>query len=283
MYFGAHLSTSGGIDKAAERAIDIGADAIQVFTQSPRMWRPYAHKEPNVERFRELVAEHEIKATLAHAIYLINVASDNPEIYEKSKSALVGTMETAELLGLDAVVFHPGSHKTAGLASCIDRLAKAVHETLEKSERTWLLFENSAGQGGTIGRTTEELAQLFECVGEHPRLGICIDTCHWFVSGVDITDRSVLDTHLEEIDDAIGLDRLKALHINDARDPLGSNRDRHANMGAGEIGEGLGTFLAHPKLQGLPAYLEVPGEGDGPTREELDKVRAIRDRALATV
>ena len=275
MYFGAHVSSSGGIDKAVERAVELGADGLQVFTQSPRMWRPVNHKPANVERFRELRIEHDIKAAVAHAIYLINIASDNPDIWEKSVTALENTMQASELLGLEAVIFHPGSHKAAGLDTCLERMVEGMQRALAHSENTWLLMENSAGQGGTIGRDTDELFRVFELVGDHPRVGVCLDTCHWFVSGIDITNQAVLDHELDELDSAIGLDRLRCLHINDSKTPLGSNRDRHANIGEGEIGDGLATFVQHPRLQGLPAMLEVPGDGDGPTADQLAKIRAL--------
>lgn len=280
MFFGAHVSASGGIDKAMERAVERGADAVQVFTQSPRMWRPVNHKPANVDRWHTLREEHDIQGAVAHAIYLINIASDDPDLHEKSTTALENTMIAGELLGLDAVIFHPGSHRSAGLDSCLDRMATAMERVLARSERTWLLMENSAGQGGTIGRDVEELARVFDAVGPHPRLGVCIDSCHWFVSGVDVRDRAVLDAGLTELDDAIGLDRLRALHLNDSKTPLGSNRDRHANIAEGEIGDGLATFLAHPAFQELGVYLEVPGEGDGPTSAEIEKARALHQRGM---
>lgn len=276
MFFGAHLSTSGGIDMAVDRAVDIGAEGVQVFVSSPRMWRQTAPRPENIERFREQRDLH-LKGAVAHASYLINVASPDDELWEKSTAALEQTMEVGELLGLDAVIFHPGSHKGAesGLGGCIDRLARAIDRVLTKSESTWLLLENSAGQGGTIGRDTDELCQLVEACDRHPRLGVCLDTCHWFVSGIDVRDPAVLDRELDELDQAVGLDRLRALHINDSKAPLGSNRDRHDNIGVGLIGDGLSTFLGNPRLQGIGAYLEVPGEGKGPTSSEVDAVRRL--------
>lgn len=276
MFFGAHVSTSGGIHRAVERAVDIGAEAIQVFTQSPRMWRATPPRPEHVDRWHELRAEHSIRGAVSHAIYLINIASDDPELYERSTSALQTSMETAELLALDAVIFHPGSRKQGALDdACLDRMAAAIHSVLDRSESTWLLLENSAGQGGTIGRDLDELAAVIDRVGNHPRLGICLDTCHWYVSGVDVTNRSVLDSQLARLDDVIGLDRLRALHINDSKTPLGSNRDRHENIGDGEMSDGLATFLQHPSLQHLGAYLEVPGSGDGPDSDQISRVRSL--------
>jgi deoxyribonuclease-4 len=283
MYFGAHVSSSGGIDKAVERAVAIGADAVQVFTQSPRMWRPVNHKPEAIERFRELREEH-LQGAVAHAIYLINVASDDPELWEKGAAALANTMEVGARLGLDAVIFHPGSHKGAegGTAACADRVAKACLRALEAGagaadggDGPWLLLENTAGTGGTIGRDAEELALLVHAADDHPRLGVCLDSCHWWASGVDVRDRAALDRELATLDEAIGPERLRAIHLNDSKTALGSNRDRHDNLGDGEIGAGLATFIQHPRFAKLGAYLEVPGEGDGPRSEDIAAARTL--------
>jgi deoxyribonuclease IV len=289
MFFGAHLSSSGGIHKAVERAVAIGADAVQVFVQSPRMWRPVTHSDENIERFRELRAQH-LQGAVAHAIYLINVASDDPELWEKGAGALAHTMTVGARLGLDAVIFHPGSHKGAesGLAGCVDRIAKACLRAIEAGEREaasagtstpYLLLENTAGSGGTIGRDAGELATLVHAADDHGQLGVCLDSCHWWASGVDVSDAGVLDAALDELDDAIGLQRLRALHLNDSKTPLGSNRDRHANIGEGEVGDGLGTFLANPRLADLVAYLEVPGDGDGPRAVDIERARTLLQRS----
>lgn len=291
MFFGAHLSSSGGIDKAVERAVGIGADAVQVFVQSPRMWRPIVHKEEQVERFRELRERH-LQGAVAHAIYLINVASDDPELWERGATALDHTMVMGARLGLDAVIFHPGSHKGAetGLDGCVDLIARACLRAIEAGEAEgerlgveppYLLLENSAGQGGTIGRDVSELATIVDECDGHERLGVCLDSCHWWVSGVDVTDRGVLDACLAELDDAIGPERLRALHLNDSLAPLGSNRDRHANIGEGEIGDGLATFLGHPRFDGLGAYLEVAGDGDGTRVQDVQRSRKLRAVGLA--
>ena len=159
-------------------------------------------------------------------------------------------------------------------------MVPALERALERcSETTWLLIENTAGAGGTIGRSVEELAVLVERLGRHPRLGICLDSCHLWVSGVDVTDSAALDATLAEVEERIGFERLRALHVNDAAAALGSNRDRHANVGEGLMGEELGVFLAHPRLQGLPALLEVPGrDGHGPDAEEVRKLRELHAR-----
>ena len=282
MDIGAHVSSSGGIDKAVDRAVTIGADSMQVFTQSPRTWRPTNHDPANFDRFRERRSEAGIGGVLCHALYLCNLAAPKDDVYEKSVAAMRNTMEVACGIGADGVVFHVGSHLGSGIEQGLERMLPAMEQVLELcSDETWLLMENSAGAGGTIGRSIEELALLFERLDRHPRLGLCLDSCHLFVSGVDITDPRALDACLDEVDAAFGLDRLRALHVNDSAAPLGSNRDRHANIGEGLLGERLGVFLGNPRLQGLPAVLEVAGpDNRGPDANEIRKAKEIRERAI---
>jgi deoxyribonuclease-4 len=277
---GAHVSTSGGIHTAIDRAEALGADAVQVFTQSPRTWRPTNHDPANFERFKERRAEVGIAVVVCHALYLINLAAPDDAVYEKSRASLLNTVEVACAIEADGVVFHVGSHLGAGFEVGLERAAPALEEALDRcTDVTWILLENSAGAGGTIGRSVDELAALADRLGAHPRLGLCLDSCHLWVSGVDVTDADALDATLAEVDERIGLERLRCLHVNDAAAALGSNRDRHANVGEGELGEGLGAFLAHPKLQGLPAILEVPGkDGRGPDADEVGKLRELHAR-----
>jgi len=283
MYIGAHLSSAGGIHTAVDRAEAVGAESLQVFTQSPRTWRPTNHDPANLERFRERREEVGLHGVLCHALYLCNFAAPDDAVYEKSVTALRETMRVACAIGADGVVFHVGSHLGSGLEAGLERVLPAMEQVLELcSDDTWLLMENSAGAGGTIGRSVEELATLFERLDRHPRLGICLDSCHLYVSGVDVTDPARLDAALDEVDSAIGLDRLRALHVNDSAAPLGSNRDRHANIGEGVLGEQLGVFLGNPRLQGLPAVLETAGpENKGPDANEVRKAKEIRARAIA--
>jgi len=282
MQIGAHVSSSGGIDKAIDRAVEMGADSVQVFTQSPRTWRPTNHDPASFERFREKRAEAGVGGVLCHALYLCNLAAPDDTIYEKSVAAMRNTMEVGNGIGADGVIFHVGSHLGSGFEAGLERVLPALERVLELcSDEMWLLMENSAGAGGTIGRSVEELATIHERLGGHPRLGICLDSCHLWVSGVDVTDPAELDACLDEIDSAIGLERLRALHINDAAAPLGSNRDRHANVLEGELGEGLGVFLANPRLQELPAVLETAGpENRGPDANEIRKTKELRTRWL---
>ena len=284
MYIGAHLSSSGGIHTAIDRAEKIGAESLQVFTQSPRTWRQTNHDPATFERFRERRQEVGLAGVLCHALYLCNFAAPDDAIYEKSVEALRRTMEIACAIEADGVVLHVGSHLGAGLDKGLERVVPALEQVLElSSETTWLLLENSAGAGGTIGRSIDELATIFERLDGHPRLGVCLDSCHLYVSGVDVTDRATLDGLLDEVDSTFGLDRLRALHINDSAAPLGSNRDRHANIGEGLLGEQLGVFLGHPRLQELPAVLEVAGpDKKGPDANEVRKAKELRERAIAS-
>jgi deoxyribonuclease IV len=278
VFLGAHVSSSGGIHSAIDRAEQMDADSVQVFTQSPRTWRPTNHDPANIERFKERRADAGIEHALCHAVYLVNLASPKDDLYEKSVAALSNTVDVACAIEAEGVVFHIGSHLGAGLQAGLDRVVAALEKVLDRcSETTWLLMENSAGAGGTIGRSIEELALLYGRLDGHPRLGVCLDSCHLYVSGCDVTDQ-------DELDGAIGLDRLRALHVNDAATALGSNSDRHANIGEGLLGEKLGVFLGNPRLQGLPALLEVPGkDGKGPDADEVRKVKELHARSVAGV
>jgi deoxyribonuclease-4 len=278
---GAHVSSSGGIHTAIDRIEAIGGDAVQIFTQSPRTWRPTNHDPANFKRFKERRAEAGIGGVVCHALYLINLASLNEDLYSKSVAALKNTVDVACAIEADAVVFHVGSHQGAGFEVGLERVVPALAEALERcSETTWLCMENSAGAGETIGRSLEELAAIYEALDGHSRLGVCLDSCHLFVSGYDVTDRAELDRVVDDLDRLMGLDRLRCLHVNDSKAPLGSNRDRHDNIGDGLLGEKLGVFLAQPRFQDLPALLEVPGKkGNGPDAEQVQKLKELYARA----
>lgn len=280
MLIGAHVSSSGGIHTAIDRAEAIGAESVQVFTQSPRAWRPTNHPQENLERFKERRAEAGIGGVLCHALYLVNLASPKDDLYEKSVAAMCNTVDVACAIEADGVVFHIGSHLGAGMDVGLERVVEAMKKVLDRcSDKTWLLMENSAGTGATIGRSVEELALIYERLDGHPRLGVCLDSCHLYGSGYDVTDETALNAVLDELDREIGPDRLRALHVNDSKAPLGSNLDRHENIGEGLMGEQLGVFLGNPRLQGLPAVLEVAGpEGHGPDAGEIEKTKNLRAR-----
>jgi deoxyribonuclease-4 len=277
---GAHVSSGGGIDTAIDRIAAIGGDCVQVFTQSPRMWRTTNHKPDAIERFAAKRRAAGIGAIACHALYLCNLAAPDDVVYEKSVRTMRATVDAACALGADAVVFHVGSHLGTGFEAGLERTATALAQILERcAGDTWLCIENSAGSGATIGRSVDELAAVLERLDRHPRLGVCLDSCHLYATGYDVTDRGAVDELVAELDERIGLDRLRALHVNDSATPLGSNRDRHANIMEGLMGEGLGAFLSHPAFQRLPAYLEVPGQNKhGPNADEIRKLRDLHAR-----
>jgi deoxyribonuclease-4 len=272
------------VKKALERAAELEVDSVQLFVQSPRAWRFPDHDPGDLAAFRERRQELGIGGVLVHALYLINLASPNEDFYEKSVQTMRSTVDAACAIEADGVVFHVGSHQGAGFEAGLERVVPALRHVVERcSETTWLLLENSAGAGGTIGRSIGELATLYDALDRHPRLGVCLDSCHLWVSGYDVTDRAAIDALLDELHERMGLDRLRALHVNDAQAPLGSNRDRHANVLDGLMGEKLGVFLGHPRLQGLPAVLEVPGKDNhGPDEAEMTKLRELHARSTGT-
>jgi deoxyribonuclease-4 len=275
--FGAHCA--GGIKKALDNAVGMNADVVQLFVQSPRTWRFPNHDLKDLEKFRERRDELGMPA-LVHSLYLVNLAAPDKAIYKKSVDTMSSTMDAACAIDADGVVFHVGSHLGAGFEKGLKRVVPALAQVLERcNQRTWLLMENSAGTGGTIGRSVDELAVIFDALGQHERLGLCLDSCHWYASGVDVTDRPALDAALKDVDERIGLDRLRALHANDSKTPLGSNRDRHDNIGEGLMGDKLGVFLSHPTLQNLPAVLEVPGmDGHGPDKKQVQKLKRLHTK-----
>jgi deoxyribonuclease IV len=272
---------SGGIKKALENAHAFGMDSVQLFAQSPRTWRFPDHDPADLEAFRARRAELGIGAVAIHAVYLLNLASTKADFYEKSVDTLSKTVDAACAIGAEAVVFHVGSHQGAGFDAGLERVVPALAQALERcDDTTWLCMENTAGTGDTIGRSLEELAALYEALDHHPRLGVCLDSCHLFASGYDVTDPDALDGVVKQLDALIGLYRLRVLHVNDSKTPLGSNRDRHDNIGDGLMGNKLAVFLGHPKLQGLPALLEVPGaDGHGPDLEQMTKLRKLYEKA----
>ncbi|MBA2641764.1 MAG: deoxyribonuclease IV [Actinobacteria bacterium] len=278
MLFGAHVSAAGGISKAIDRIEAIGGNAVQVFTQSPRMWKSTQHTPEELERFRSRRREARVRHVTCHALYLVNLASRDAEIRSKSFEALRATMEVARGIDADAVVFHVGSHLGYGFDEAVKVVAPPLRELLGlTTDGLWLCLENAAGAGGTIGRSVAELAALCDALDGHARLGICLDSCHWWASGVDVSDAEALDQALEDLDSRLGLERLRVLHVNDAKTPLGSNRDRHDVVPRGLLGNGLATFLGHPAFRDLPALLETWPE-DGLSSADIDLLRRLHRR-----
>ena len=216
-------------------------------------------------------------------MYLLNTASDDPVVADKTLTSLIQSLRVGEAIGAAGVVLHAGSAKTGDVGEAIARAGKVIREALEGSSECPLHLENTAGAGGTLGRSFGELAALLDAAGGDERLGICLDSCHLLASGYDIRTAAGLSDALDEFDSAVGLDRLGSLHINDSARPLGSNRDRHANLGTGELGErGCAVFLSEPRFQGLACVLETPGPGgSGPTAEEVALAGKLRKRGQA--
>jgi deoxyribonuclease-4 len=283
MLIGAHVSRSGGLRQAHARGADWGCEAMQIFNQSPRMWRPADHSEEDVEGFRALAAAGPPSVVVIHAVYLINCAAAEPEIRERSLRSLGHALRLGDSIGAAGVVLHPGSKKRQEREPSLELVADALRTALAESERCPLLLENTAGAGDTLGRSFAELGELIERAGGDARLGLCLDCCHMLASGMDVRTADGLAEALDECDELVGLERLRCLHVNDSQVPLGANRDRHANLPDGELGrEGLAAFLSEPRFEGLPALLEVAGpDGKGPGPGQLAIARELREEGLA--
>jgi deoxyribonuclease IV len=279
MYIGAHVKSSGGVWSAVDNGMAVGAEAVQFFAGSPRTWRPMVYKDQDAAQFREARGASPIRFVVIHTIYLINLATTNEDFYEKSVTSLVGAVVAAEQLGADAIVTHVGSHQGAGFAAGLERVRVALGRALEEvgDSKVRVLLENTAGAGGTMGVNFEELGAMIDAVGGDPRVGVCVDTCHLFAAGYDIRTKSGLDEAVAALDDACGIERLALLHLNDSMTPLGSNRDRHDNIGEGHIGiEGFREIVNHPAFDDLPGVLEVPGfDGHGPDLRNVEILRGL--------
>ena len=283
MLIGAHVSTGGGLVKAHERGVERGCEAIQVFNQSPRMWRPTSWKEDDVAAFRELMEGGPIESVTIHAVYLINCASPDEEIRKKSIASLTHALRMGDAIGADGVVVHPGSTLGEPHDEAIARAGEALTEAIAASESCPLLLEDTAGGGKTLGRNFAELAALIDAAGGDERIGLCLDSCHLFASGFDISNSDKLATVIDECAESIGIERLQCLHVNDSRTPLGSNSDRHAVPGEGQLGEqGCAAFLSEPRFEGLPALFEGPGlEGKAPGLVDVERTKELREKGLA--
>jgi deoxyribonuclease-4 len=283
MLIGAHVSLAGGLTNAVDRGRERACRAIQIFNQSPRMWRPSEYGEPDIEAFREAMADSPIDAVLIHTVYLLNCASEDKDIREKSQVSLVHSLRMGARLGASGAVLHPGSAKGGDVPRAIRRAGQTIRRALAQTEDCELLLENTAGAGGTLGRSMEELESLISAVGGDARVKVCLDSCHLLASGYDIRSAAGVDALTAQIDAQIGLDRVGSLHLNDSQGPLGSNRDRHANIGEGELGErGCAAFLGAPAFQALPCVLETPGVNhSGARREEVELAMRLHARGVA--
>jgi deoxyribonuclease-4 len=283
MLIGAHVSPAGGLPKAIERGVQRSCRAIQIFNQSPRMWKAGAYRAEDVAAFREAMSASPIDAVMIHAVYLVNCASEDRDIRAKSLASLTNSLHVGAAIGARCVVLHPGSAKTGDVGEAVLRAGATIGEALAESEGCELHLENTAGAGGTLGRSIEELAALLEAAGDRRRLGVCLDSCHLLASGYDIRSPAGMSALLRRCTRLLGRGRVRSLHLNDSQTALGSNRDRHANVGTGELGEaGAEAFLSAAGLQRLPCVLETPGENrEGPPRAEVELTMRLRERGLA--
>jgi len=274
---GAHVSTAGGLPKTLERGEDLRCEAIQIFNQSPRMWRPTRYTEEDFAAFRKAKRDSPVKAVVIHMIYLINPATKEGEMRKKSLDSLVHALTVGEGIGALGVVVHPGALKDDTRAHARKRAVGLIKEALARTESCPIIYENTAGSPQLLGRDFDETAALIDATGGPKRLGLCIDSCHLHATGYDVRTPKGVSKLADEIDSKVGLKQLKCLHLNDARDERGSNRDRHASIGKGKIGrKGFRAFLGEKRFQKLPAVLETPGpDGHGPDRKEVLLTRRL--------
>jgi deoxyribonuclease-4 len=280
---GAHVSPAGGPAMAVQRGREKGCRAIQFFNQNPRAWRPTVYSDKQVAAYHEARQGSRVDALLIHAVYLLNAATTDREMRRKTRDALIVALQAGDALGAHAVVLHAGSAKTGAVAPAIKRAGKVIREALAESDGCPLHLENTAGAGGTLGRSFHELAELIDAAGGDERLGVCLDSCHLLASGFEIRTPEALGAVLDECVGLVGIERVGSLHLNDSQAPLGSNRDRHADITEGELGaDGCAAFLSEPRFDGLPCVMETPGpDNRGPSPEQVALAKDLRRRGLA--
>jgi deoxyribonuclease-4 len=282
MLIGAHVSTAGGLSKAIERAEEARCEAIQIFNQSPRMWRPTRYSDDDFAAFREAMKASPVQVAAIHMIYLINPAAKDKEMRKKSLDSLTHALRVGDEIGAIGVVVHPGALKDDTRTNARKRAINLIKEALARSESCPIFYENTAGSPQLLGRDFDETAELIDKTGGPKRLGI--DTCHLYATGYDIATREGTKDLLDEIEAKVGLKQLKLMHVNDATEPLGSNRDRHAPIGKGTIGrKGFRAFLGEPRIQEVPAVLEGPGiDGHDVARKDVQLIRRLWHEATKT-
>jgi deoxyribonuclease-4 len=258
---GAHMSIAGGLHLALERGHALGCFAVQIFVKNQRQWAAPPLHDEDVRAFRAVRRSSRVRSVFAHASYLINLASPDPAAWQRAVSFFTDELERAEALGLACVAIHPGSHLGTGAEAGIDRVARAVAEVLRRTRgyRVRVALENTAGAGGSVGRTFGELGALVKRLGGARRVGVCLDTCHLFAAGYDIRTPAGYDAAMAECAREVGIARVLAFHLNDARAPLGSGLDRHEHIGRGYLGlPAFRLLLNDPRFTDVPKVLETP-------------------------
>ncbi len=282
MLIGAHVSTAGGLDKAIERGEDMGCDAIQIFNQSPRMWRPTAYSAEDFARFREKMTDSRIESVVIHAIYLINPGSFDKELAQKSLVSLTHALSVGDGIASDGVVLHPG-HVMEGheYPETVKLVAKTIKQALKDTDECPLLLENATGKRA-IGLKFEHLRDLIDLLDGDDRVGVCLDSCHSLAAGYDGRTNEALTETIDEFDEIVGLDRLKCIHLNDSKGEFGSHKDRHENLGEGELGkQGCAAWLSEPRFESLPVLMEIPGhDGKGPAAPDVKLAHKLRKQGL---
>lgn len=277
--FGAHMSISGGVDLALVRAAEFQMDACQIFTKNQRQWVAKPYDPAEIERFHEQRRATGIDKLVAHDSYLINLATPDDALWEKSRLAFMDELDRCEQLDVPGLVTHPGSHMGAGEEVGLKRVAEAINRIHEErpNGKTLVLLETTAGQGKHLGWRFEELRAIIDLVEDNARVGVCLDTCHIFAAGYDIRDADSYAQTMAAFDQIIGFNRLKAIHLNDSKFELGSRKDRHASIGDGEIGlEGFRLLANDPRVNGLPAVLETEkGDNGEEDRRNMATLRSL--------
>ena len=263
---GCHLSASDGYVAMAKQAIEIDANTFQFFTRNPRGFKAKDIDEQDVKEFLEIIKENKFVKILAHAPYTLNPCSADKRVRDLAKEIFIDDLKRMEYTPGNMYNFHPGSHVGQGTETGIKIIAETLNEVLKKEQTTTVLLETMAGKGSEIGSKFEELKQIIDLVELKDKVGVCLDTCHIYDGGYDIVNN--LDAVIKEFDNIIGLQKLKAIHLNDTKNPFASHKDRHEKIGEGHLGlDAISKVINHPKLKKLPFYLETPNEIDGYAKE----------------
>lgn len=277
MQFGAHISGGGSLKGTFDKAQRLKVDCLQMFASPPSNWNKPRYNEVEMAEFKQLIIEAKIGPNFFHAIYLLNLGTDNPELLRKSINSLVDYLAIAPKMAIAGGIFHTGSHKGNGFESIVKRVTDALNSILAATPKdSWLIIENNAGQGNLIGKDAAEIAHLIDGVKQKDRIKVAIDTCHAFATGTDWRKSEEVNTFVSDFDRQVGWEKIVVVHVNDSKFDLGQNKDRHENLGEGYIGEiGFRNILSHPKFKDLPFIIETPGfDNQGPDEKNLDRLRA---------